>query len=145
MYHHKDAIHVKQAFAADEVLPPFEVEALSKAVGGGKEGGASSAANELRGIIQVFKNSESNVIRPVFTKLVLAEPVLASSEQLKSEQSKFIETKPVETSLSKSSLLKSSLLKSSLLKPSLLKKNLLRCHLLQQSRRFPPQKQHCKQ
>ncbi len=78
MYHNKDAVHVKQAYQADEVLPLHEVEALGKIMGASKEKdvlSSVSAADELRGIIQVFKSSDSNVIRPVFNRIEQPKPV----------------------------------------------------------------------
>ena len=72
MYHHKDAVHVRQAYQANEVLPPYEVEALGKIMSASREIDASntaSAADELRGIIQVFKSPDSNVLRPTFIRI----------------------------------------------------------------------------
>ncbi len=102
MYHHKDAVHVKQAYSADEVLPSHEVEALGRIMESAKElPDTPSAADELRGIIQAFKSADSNIIRPVFTRIerpdsVEAKPVEAKPVEANSVEAKPVEFKPVE-------------------------------------------------
>ncbi len=87
MYHHKDAVQIKEACPADQILHFHEMEALGKIMNDAKRVDAvttASAAEELRDIIQTFKTSSSNIIRPVFNKIEREKPVETRQEVLAS-------------------------------------------------------------